>query len=347
MAQYRLFGAETSPYSLKVRAMLRFKGADFEWIDRNAANEAEFRKLAATPTVPLLASPDGSLSQDSTLILAALEAALPEPPAQPDDPALTAISLILEEYADEWLNKAMFQQRWGQAPDRDAAALRVLIQLNGGKRPRAYKAATRQIADRMVARLPLVGAEADNAPTLEASSRRFALRLNAHLKEHLFIFGGHPSAADFAIAAQYQQMLTDPTPAAWLADQTPFLLAWCEHMQDPKASGPYAGLDQLRPTLLPLFDGEASRTFLPWAKANTASAMRGRKRFSVTLDDGLFEQATQNYAGRSFQSLRERIEASLDAPGLADFLADAGAAQFFQNKQKAPAAELQGPDGSN
>ncbi|MFN3312854.1 MAG: glutathione S-transferase family protein [Hyphomonas sp.] len=329
MAGYRLFGAETSPYSLKVRSALRFKGLDFEWIARTASNEAAFRELAATPTVPLLIAPDGTANQDSTEILAALETGHAEPPAQPDDAALAAISLILEEYADEWLNKAMFQQRWGQLPDRDAAALRVLVQLNGGKRPRAYKAATTQIAGRMTARLPLVGADPDNAVTLETSFRRFALRLNTHLKDHLFIFGGHPSAADFAIAAQYQQMLTDPTPAAWLTDHAPFVVAWCGHMDDPKASGPYADLETLRPTLLPLFDGEVSNTFLPWAKANTASALRGKKRFSVTLDDGLFEQTTQIYAGRSFHSLRERTEAAKESPGLADFLNDSGAAPFF------------------
>lgn len=337
MAGYRLFGADTSPYSLKVRAALRYKGLDFEWVARSAANEAEFRQHAKTPTVPLLISPDGRASQDSTQILGFLERDHPEPPAQPDDPALAAISLILEDYADEWLNKAMFQQRWGQMPDREAASIRVLVQLNGGKRPRAYKAAAKQIGQRMMARLPLVGAEPENAETLETSYRRFALRLNAHLKEHLFVFGGHPSAADFALAAQFQQMLTDPTPAAWLTDRTPFVVAWCEHMDNPKAGGPYASLEALKATLLPLFDGEASRTYLAWANANAASASRAKKRFSVTLDDGLFEQATQSYAGRTFQRLRDKVVAAGGAPGLASFLAEAGAAGYF-TQQKAPAA---------
>lgn len=339
MAGYRLFGAETSPYSLKVRSALRYKGVAFEWIQRTAANEAEFRELAKTPTVPLLVSPDGQVSQDSTQILAALEKSHPEPAAQPDEPALAALSLILEDYADEWLNKAMFQQRWGQLPDRDAASLRALVQLNGGKRPRTYKAAVKQVGERMLARLPLVGAEDENAATLEASYRRFALRLNTHLKEHLFIFGGHPSAADFAVAAQFQQMLDDPTPASWLKDRAPFVVAWCENMADPKAGGPYATLDALKPTLLPLFEGEAARTFLPWANANAASASRQKKRFSVTLDDGLFEQSTQSYAGRSFHTLQDRVRAARDAGGLAEFLNDAGAARYFAERQteKAPA----------
>ncbi|ABI76192.1 conserved hypothetical protein [Hyphomonas neptunium ATCC 15444] len=342
MAGYRLFGADTSPYSFKVRSALRFKGLDFEWVARCAANEAEFRELAKTPTVPLLVSPEGKVNQDSTQILVILDRAHPEPAIQPDDAALAALSLILEDYADEWLNKAMFQQRWGQMPDRDAASIRVLVQINGGKRPRAYKTPAKQIAQRMLARLPLVGAEGENAPALEASYRQFAQLLNAHLKEHLFIFGGHPSAADFALAAQFQQMLTDPTPAAWLNDRAPFVVAWCENMADPKAGGPYASLEALAPTLLPLFEAEVARTYLPWANANGASASCQKKRFSVTLETGTFEQATQNYAARAFQKLRDKVRSVKEADALSAFLKDAGAAEFFaepsRTKQKTPAA---------
>ena len=54
MTSYRLFGAETSPYSLKVRSFLRYKNADFDWVLRSAATDDEFNKHAILPTVPLL-----------------------------------------------------------------------------------------------------------------------------------------------------------------------------------------------------------------------------------------------------------------------------------------------------
>lgn len=330
MAEYRLFGAETSPYSLKVRSALRYKGIDFEWIARSANNEAEFRKSAATPTVPLLISPAQPPAQDSTLILAALERTHPEPAARPDAPAATGLAMILEDYGDEWLNKCMFQQRWGQQPDRDAAALRVLIQLNDGKRPRAFKTPAKQIAARMLARLPLVGAEPANAAALENSYKRFALRLNAHLQNHLFIFGGRPSAADFSIAGQFQQMLTDPTPAAWLNERAPFVVAWCGFMDDPKPSGPFAEFAALSPTLLPMFETEVSRTYLPWAFANAASAAQDKKRFSVTLDDGAFDQATQSYAARAFAAVKTGLAPLARDVELAAFLDAAGASPFLR-----------------
>ncbi len=330
MTNYRLFGADTSPYSLKVRAFLRYKGLTFDWISRSRANEADFQANAQkVATVPLLISPSRPVSQDSTAMLAALEADHPEPSAVPDDPACAVIALVLEDYGDEWLNKCMFQQRWSQSPDCEAAALRVLVQLYDGKRPRAYKAPQAQIAERMAARLPLVGAEAANRETLDNSWRRFALRLNDHLQQHLFIFGGRPSVADFAIAAQFQQMLLDPTPAAWLQDRAPFVVAWCEHMEDPKAGGPFEELSALADTLAPLFDGELSVTYLPWASANAASASRDKKRFSATLGDGAFEQSTQRYAARAFRAVRSAVAKSSDDTALLGFLETTGARKYL------------------
>ena len=78
MTAYRLFGAETSPYSLKVRAFLRYKKVDFEWITRSAETEEEFTSLAKLPTVPLLVSVEGEASQDSTSMLAKFEQTHPQ-----------------------------------------------------------------------------------------------------------------------------------------------------------------------------------------------------------------------------------------------------------------------------
>ena len=336
MQAYRLFGAETSPYSLKVRAFLRYKGVDFDWITRSRETEPDFRALARLATVPLLVSPDRPVSQESTRMLFALEAAHPEPSATPEDPALAALSLILEDYGDEWLNKCMFQQRWSGKPDSDQAGLRALVQLSGGKRPRAWKAPSVQIAERMAERLPLVGAAQENWPVLDASWRRFALQLNAHLKEHLFIFGGRPAFADFSLAAQFQQMLLDPTPTEWLKDRAPFVVAWCEHMDDPKAGGPFTDLAALEPTLAPVFAGEIGKTYLPWAKANAAAVKSGSGKVSVTLEDGAFEQSAQKHAADAFGAVDRQVSRTLkDAGALQDFLGETHCLDFFRHAKLA------------
>ena len=325
MPAYRLFGAETSPYSVKVRAFLKYKGVDFEWIGRSQATEQEFSSFAKIPTVPLLLSPNRPASQDSSAILASLEADFAEPSAVPEDTACAVLALILEDYADEWLNKLMFFQRWGQKPDREAAGDRTMEQLLDGKLPRAKKKTRDQIIKRMRDRLPLVGIERKNEKLLKQSFERFFALLNAHLEQTLFLFGGRPSAADFALAGQVQQLLMDPTPSAWLQANAPFVVAWSEFMESPKAGGPFKSLGELEPTLLPLFRDEVAVTYIPWALANLAAAEAKQDRVSVALDGADYEQVTQHYAARAFKSVRAAVASAKETEGLAGFLKAAGA----------------------
>lgn len=307
MADYTLYGAETSPFSVKVRAALRYKGARFDWIPRSRATEAEFRKLSEAPTVPLLVAPGRPASQDSTAMLAALEADRPEPATVPEDPACAALALILEDYGDEWLNKAMFLERWSQSPDREAAALRLLTQMLGEPLPDDAAALQASIADSMAGRLDLVGAGPKNAKVLKASFQRFAELLNDHLKETLYIFGGRPSAADFSIGAQLRQMLDDPTPGEWLRDRAPFVVEWCELMDTPAANGEFKPLDEIRGTLVPILAKELARTYGVWAPANAAAAASGEGSVKVKIDRRNFEQPVQSYAAKSFAAVQEAV----------------------------------------
>ena len=328
MADYRLYGAETSPYSKKVRAVLRYKGVDFDWVSRSVATEADFRALAQAPAVPLLITPEKVASQDSTAMLASLETDHPDPSTVPDDPACAALAMVLEDYGDEWLNKAMFNARWGQSPDSEAAAQRLLEQLFAGNPPASRAEETDKIADRMSGRLPLVGAGGTNAEILQKSFQRFAELLNAHLKETLFIFGGRPSAADFSLAAQLGQMLSDPTPGEWLRDRAPFVVEWCEFMSDPKASGDFKPLSELEPTLLPLFKGEVAKTYLVWAAANSENASKRRKKLKVKIEGDSFEQDTQKYAAKAFKAMKKSVAKLKAGDPLEAFFKAAGITQF-------------------
>ncbi|MEM7006307.1 MAG: glutathione S-transferase family protein [Pseudomonadota bacterium] len=323
MADYRLFGAETSPYSLKVRSFLRYKGADFDWVQRSSATEDEFNRHAVLPAVPLLIGPDGKASQDSTNMLATLEKKVSEPSAMPDDPACQALSYILEDYADEWLNKAMFLGRWSQSPDKDAAAGRVLEQLLSGKQPAKKKEAKASVIARMEERLPIVGATPENAELISASFRRFCELLNTHLEQNLYVFGGRPSPADFALAGQLQQVLLDPSNGSWLRDRAPFITAWCEFMEAPTAGSPFTSLLDLSPTLLPIFRDEIAVTFLPWAETNSEAVSKRRKTVELELGGATYYQSTQRYASKSWRAVKKAVEKLGKSDGLKAFLEEA------------------------
>ena len=122
MEKYKIFGSEMSPYSVKVRAYLRFKQIPHEWILRSKENRIEFDKLAQIPLIPLVVSASGEVLQDSTPIIERLEQVFPSPSIVPDDPKLNFLSALLEEFGDEWVNKIMFHYRWWSEVDQASAA---------------------------------------------------------------------------------------------------------------------------------------------------------------------------------------------------------------------------------
>ena len=75
---HRIFGAENSPFSVKVRSYFRYKGLPHEWIVRSQGTMAEYKKFAKLPLIPLLVMPGDKALQDSTPILERIEAQHPE-----------------------------------------------------------------------------------------------------------------------------------------------------------------------------------------------------------------------------------------------------------------------------
>src|SRR5580704_7045763 len=95
---YRIIGAEMSPYSVKVRSYFRYKEIPHQWVLRNAASQAEYEKHARMPIIPLVVTPEGKGIQDSTPIIDAMEERYPEPSIHPDDPVADFISTLIEEF---------------------------------------------------------------------------------------------------------------------------------------------------------------------------------------------------------------------------------------------------------
>jgi hypothetical protein len=68
-SDYRIYGVELSPYSVKVRSYFRYKQIPHQWIVRNVDTMADYQKYAKIPIIPLVVTPDEKGLQDSTPIL--------------------------------------------------------------------------------------------------------------------------------------------------------------------------------------------------------------------------------------------------------------------------------------
>lgn len=326
--KYRLIGAELSPYSIKVRSYLRFKKIPFKWILKNRGAAAEFKRYAKLPIVPLLITPDGEGWQDSTPMLDRLEQQFPTPIAQPSEPALAFISLLLEEYADEWGNKHMFHHRWKEEADQNSASLRLAeMQMPLVLRyiPIANSIISARIATmiktRMSGRAWVIGSNENTEGRIEASFRNLLGLLEAHLENRKYLFGGQPCFADFGLWGQIYTAWTDPTVSKLIDKEYSGLRPWLNRMTNPKNSGDFESLAGLSPTLEPILVSELAGTFLPWSAAVSDSMAQGAEELNVEIGGEPFVHSLggpQKYHVKSLAMLREKYnkyagDAELDA----------------------------------
>ena len=327
MTPYRIFGSELSPYSVKVRSYFRYRGLPHEWILRSPAVQEEFQKYAKLPLVPLVVTPEGEGLQDSTPIVERFEA--PAPVLAPSDPTLAFLSVLLEEYGDEWGNKWMFHYRWRYQPDVWSTAERIALQMMGAQGPLAVAQARTAVAERMTGRLGFVGSNPVTEPLIEASFKRAATLLDAHLRNRPYLLGGRPAMADLGIWGQLYEAATDPTAGAILRAGMPALMAWIARMLSPRDEGPFESWEALAPGLLPLLSEEVAGLFLPWSTANAAAVARGDKSFETTLAGARWTQEPQKYHARSLAELRRKYAAAAGAPGLEHILAETGCLPYL------------------
>lgn len=324
MPAYRLFGFEMSPYSVKVRSLLRYKQLPHEWIVRRLDRMGEFQQYARLPLVPLLVDENGQGRQDSTPIIEWLDQQHPAPSIYSGDVALDFIACVLEEFADEWLNKPMFHFRWHYSDDADSAALRIVREmLPPDAAETAAQGMVAGVRERMCGRLGLVGSNARTAALIERSFQECSQALDVHLASRDFLFGGRPLLADFGVYGQYWELLSDPTPGRWLRENCPHLCAFVQRMDDPRAHGALESLATLQSTLLPVLRLVA-RWFVPWTQANATALAQDAETFTLTLAGEPFSQQPQKYHARSWAELKRKYAACAERTVLDPLLQQTG-----------------------
>jgi glutathione S-transferase len=327
---YRVFGAEVSPYSVKVRSYFRYKGIPHEWIVRSSKTQDEYQKYAKIPIIPLVVTPAEEAIQDSTPIIERLEGEFPDPSIHPDERTAAFVSALLEEFGDEWGNKWMFHYRWAREADQRSAGERIAKTMMPDVSGDALEGVIANVVERMVNRVWFVGSNAGTAPQIEASFEEAVDQLEAHLSHRPYLFGARPAFGDFGLWGQVYNAWTDPTPGAILRERAPGVVAWAERMLEPKREGDFEPWSALSPTLAPLLERQVGRRFLPWSDANTRAIAAGQEEFSVELDGRTWTQKPQKYHAKSLAALRARYAAAADDAALTEVLESTGCLRFLR-----------------
>ncbi|MCZ6665905.1 MAG: glutathione S-transferase, partial [Gammaproteobacteria bacterium] len=123
---YRIIGVESSPYTVKVRAVMRFRRLPHVWLSRMPQYFEE--TLHVRPLLmPVVQFPDGTYRTDTTPIILDLERLHPNGRSiVPTDPAAAFLSLLIEDMADEWLSKCLFHNRFSKPENRSFAPAWVM-----------------------------------------------------------------------------------------------------------------------------------------------------------------------------------------------------------------------------
>jgi glutathione S-transferase len=325
----KLLGAPGSPYSRKLRAVLRFRRIPHLWILRGSKDEGRVPEIPVR-LIPVLVfpGPEGRYDEaavDSTPLIRRLEREHAGRSVIPPDPVLAFLDALLEDYADEWLTKCMFHYRWAFGPDVEFAA-HVLPRWSAIDKSEAEIAPrSKLVSERQVGRLAVVGSNPTTAPVIEASYRRLLQLLDARLTESAFVFGRRPASSDFGLYGQLTQLVQfDPTPMAIARAETPRVVAWLELVEDlsglDAGEGDWIARSPFPQTLRALFC-EVGRVYAPFLLANARALEAGAGRVECEVDGQPWVQQPFAYQGKCLAALRaERAKLAADERRAADAL---------------------------
>lgn len=313
--RYRLIGANGSPYSMKLRAIMRYRRIPHDWVLRTPA-EREALKGLKVQLVPVLRLPDtGAFVVDSTPIAFDLEKRHAGRSILPDDPAHAFLSHLIEDMADEWLTKAMFLYRWELPEDQDYCARWIIADSYPALRGAEFEAAAKAIRDRQVGRMALVGCSAANAPVIKQSFTRLLSILEAHVGHGRHLFGSRPSLADFGLFGQLKTLDTDPTPSRLIRTSAPMVEHWVRQLDDASGEeGDWIDPAAPLPAAVTALLRHAGEVYLPFLLANAEAVAAKAPSFALDLLGRRYEQAPFAYQAKCLTSLREGYAALRGEP---------------------------------
>ncbi len=88
---YTINGALGSPYSMKMRALIRYRRIPHLWV--HGADSRDALSKVKAPVIPVMEYPDGTFHNDSTPLIYDLEARHSDRSVIPPDPAHAFIAL--------------------------------------------------------------------------------------------------------------------------------------------------------------------------------------------------------------------------------------------------------------
>lgn len=320
MSHYTLYVMSNSPYSDKMRMYLRLKRLPFLEVRENLRNREQVLKARTGKTmVPVLITPEDQAMNDSTHITRALERLHPRPALRPADPGRRAFDALVEDYADEWVVRAMLASRWLHETDAEQNRIVIAVDMSCGAPEVDVQVAKEVFPQGITATLPPMGATPDTLGFLLDELAGLAEDLDAVFAAHRFLGGAEPTVADLALYGQLNQVRRDPTGRGLVGDPARPHGRWLRDLERRADDQPveHAGASAPDGEALAPLAARMGRTYLRFAVANAHALEEAPKgAFTVDLEDGVpFQAARAGYNRKCLQALLVELEEGLAAGG--------------------------------
>ena len=311
MQDLELLGSPGSPYTRKMLALLRYRRIPHRMLWGSHFGEPlaghPIPKVKLLPTFYFQGDDGLQAMVDSTPIIDRLEAAHAGRSVRPGDPVLDFLDRLIEDFADEWLTKAMFHYRWHHAEDAAHAGPLLTFWQDPQLSAEPARQTSTAFAQRQISRLYVVGSSASTASVIESSYERLIGILDRIIMRQGFVLGARPAAADFALYGQLTQLgMVDPTPARYLAGHSPRLRAWLDRAED--LSGHPDAHWLARTSIIEHLGellAEIGRVYAPFLLANAQAAALGQADFSAPIDGQTWSQPVFPYQVKCLETLRQ------------------------------------------
>ena len=325
----KVVGHQGSPYSVKLRAFLRYKRIPFNWIHSNT-NEATTLPPTRVPIIPAVYFEFESYSAghtDSTPLIQFLNHKHLERSSIPPDPVLRFLNELFEDFADEWLNKLMFYYRFKY--DSVFNSQRLLLSTDPSMHINDVEQFAKIFEMRQRDKLKtIVNIDEKSQYFVEDYYTRIVKVFDEILSKNNYIFGSRPSSSDFGFYGQFHQLvISDPASSIIASNATKRLIPWCSLMED------LSGIDIENRTWI-------TRNFLKMSKphrellkdvqdiylkllnSNLIASNGAAKECTVNLRGHLWKQGVNKYHVKCLMKLRESYE--LLSPGDKKFIVSLG-----------------------
>ena len=305
-----LYGCEISYFTGKLEHYFRIKGIPY----RLQPMTERYRKLVGEGTgstqMPAVQLADGRWMSDSTPIIQWFEEQYPETPVIPHDPLQRFFSLLLEDYADEWLWRPAMHYRWYYREGAMWAGTHLAEELLPDTRAPAFLKRWRLIRRQRGGYTMGDGITPSQVPGVEAIYLRTLAQLQAILSRRPFLLGERPSLADIGFTGPFfRHFGLDPVPAEIMRQQAPAVWEWLARSWNRRLEDSDGGLlDGVPPDWGPILD-EIGGHYLPYLCANLEAIVAGEQRFDADIGGVSYRGArSSKYRVWVLKRLREHFD---------------------------------------